>query len=258
MLGNNDNHSTSSSTTGPTEQSSSGCGRTLGGGPVVSSSKPVSRTGSVSSTLRRGTAASLLMAAVAVQAEVAAAEEEELEFVPYEAPATFPLNPVEYLHDRASELSGVPHRRLTEVDESHLGIEIGDFHMHRLADSFYRHIALDPDDDFRRMFENRTIFNLSQNLGEFLAQRFGGQTFYSDRKGNLALITKHNGVPIDRMVAERWLAHMDAIIDQMFLANDISSDHRSLLQDYFSYTAHYLVAAHEMQDALEKQGTRDG
>ena len=245
MLSENDNNSTSSSARGSDRVDDS----TLGGGPG-------SRTGSiVTSTIRRGTAASLLMAAVAVQAEVAEAEEE---FVPYETPATFPLNPVEYLFNRASELSGVPHRRLTEVDESNLGQEMGDFHLHRLADSFYRHIALDPDDNFRRMFENHTIFNLAQNLGEFLAQRFGGQTFYSDRKGNLALITKHNGVAIDRMVAERWLAHMDAIIDQMFLAHEISSDQRSLLQDYFNYTAHYLVAAHEMQDALEQQGTRDG
>ena len=239
MLGNNNDDTPSSNDSGRLE---------AGGGPS-------SNAGSISSSplVRRGTVTEI-MAAVAQQAEVAEAEE----MLAYEAPPTFPLNPMEYLHDRASELSGVPHRRLTEVDESRLGIEMGDFHLHRLADSFYRHVARDPDDGFRRMFENRTIFNLSQNLGEFLAQRFGGQTFYSDRKGNLALIAKHDGVPIDRMVAERWLAHMDAIVDEMFLANDISSDQRSLLQDYFSYTAHYLVAAHEMQDALERQGTRDG
>ena len=156
MLSENENNSSSSSARGsgrldatvigggpatsskPSSSASSITGNALGGGPA-SSSKPTSRTGSlvgnVEATSRRPTAASLLMAAVAIQAEVAQVEEEE-EFVPYETPPTFPLDPVGYLHNRASELSGVPHRRLTEVDESDLGVEMGDFHLHRLADSF--------------------------------------------------------------------------------------------------------------------------
>ena len=152
-------------------------------------------------------------------------------------------NPHTRLFDRATELSGVTAMRLAEVDDSNLGNEIGDYFLHKLAETFYTRAQADPDPAFRLMFADRAVFPLAQNLGEFVTQRFGGHTFYGTRRGNMSLVGRHAHLTITADKAEKWLKHMDALIDELFLKNEISALHRALLLDYFAWTAYYLVAA---------------
>jgi hemoglobin len=74
-------------------------------------------------------------------------------------------------------------------------------------------------------------------LRDFLVQRFGGPTTYSDQRGHPRLRVRHSPFSIDHAAAERWLEVMFAALDDMGLEPDLYRE----LRVFFTQTALFMV-----------------
>lgn len=74
-------------------------------------------------------------------------------------------------------------------------------------------------------------------LRDFLIQRFGGPTTYSDQRGHPRLRMRHMPFAIDRAAAERWLELMFASLDDLGLEPDLYRE----LRVFFTQTALFMV-----------------
>lgn len=74
-------------------------------------------------------------------------------------------------------------------------------------------------------------------LRDFLVQRFGGPTTYSDQRGHPRLRMRHMPFAIDHAAAERWLELMFASLDDMDLEADLYRE----LRVFFTQTALFMV-----------------
>ncbi len=74
-------------------------------------------------------------------------------------------------------------------------------------------------------------------LRDFLIQRFGGPTTYSDQRGHPRLRMRHMPFAIDHAAAERWLEVMFAALDDMGLEPDLYRE----LRVFFTQTALFMV-----------------
>jgi len=74
-------------------------------------------------------------------------------------------------------------------------------------------------------------------------QTFGGPPLYKEKKGKFTrLAGRHANYPIGTQAADRWVDHMESVIDENeALASD--EEAKRCLKLYFRYTAHYIVAA---------------
>lgn len=75
----------------------------------------------------------------------------------------------------------------------------------RLCDEFYKRVFADEDAFFRDLFASANEEYASQNLCEFIVQRFGGSTEYSDRNGIVNLVSLHAKIGITGQAMRRWL-----------------------------------------------------
>ena len=167
-------------------------------------------------------------------------------------------DPTERIHCRASELSEVTRERFNEVEDMMLEGVLTDYNLHQIMTVFYTNARNHADESFSSLFtKNPNVFEQAQNLSEFLIQKFGGQCHYSDRKGVVAMISKHAGYKIDIDIADKWLLTMDGILEQQVAKNEMESNHKEALFDYFCYVAFMLVAAEEVRQEMCKRGTID-
>ena len=123
----------------------------------------------------------------------------------------YDMHPIQMLQDRASELSGVSREQATEIDDINIGEKIGEFQMMQMIENFSKRVLNDKDDWFRCMFSGTEDY--VQNLNEYILQRLGGPSYYSDRKGSPGLIAKHMAYEMSPRTAERWLEYMDEALE---------------------------------------------
>lgn len=163
------------------------------------------------------------------------------------------VHPVQRLQSRAEELSGVSYEEANFIDNVNMGEKIGEFSMMSMSESFYKKCVNDPDEWFSEMFVGREEFANDQN--EYLLQRFGGPSYYSDRKGHPNLIMRHAHLEITSRTAERWLEHMEESLGELE-NNDAIINHKQkqILMNHFRYQAYYLVAAQEAKEELGAGG----
>ena len=163
------------------------------------------------------------------------------------------LHPVQRLQARAEELSGVSYEDAHFIDNVNLGEKIGEFSMMTLSESFYKKCVNDPDEWFSGMFVGKEDFANDQN--EYLLQRLGGPSYYSDRKGNPNLNIRHAHLGITSRSAERWLEHMEEALGELENSEGvINHKQKTILMNHFRYQAYYLVAAQEAQDEMGAGG----
>jgi truncated hemoglobin YjbI len=60
----------------------------------------------------------------------------------------------------------------------------GELLMTAIIERFYTRIDNDSDADFRNMFTHNAFEQRVSNLTDFILQRFGGPSYYSDQRGN--------------------------------------------------------------------------
>ena len=73
-----------------------------------------------------------------------------------------------------------------------------------LSEAFYKKCVEDPDEWFSHMFLGKSDFIGDQN--EYLMQRLGGPSYYSDRKGHPNLIASHAHLEMTSRTAGREMA----------------------------------------------------
>lgn len=107
---------------------------------------------------------------------------------------------------------------------------LGPMYRQHLADQH----GVDPQDDaaLAPFMEKARL-----RLRDFLIQRFGGPTTYSDQRGHPRLRMRHAPFPIDHAAAERWLELMFASLDDLGLEPDLYRE----LRIYFTQTALFMV-----------------
>lgn len=75
----------------------------------------------------------------------------------------------------------------------------------RLCDEFYKRVFADEDKWFRKLFATANMEDASQNLCEYLVQRFGGSNEYSNRNGIVNLVSFHANIGVSERALRRWL-----------------------------------------------------
>lgn len=78
-------------------------------------------------------------------------------------------------------------------------------------------------------------------LRDFLIQRFGGPTTYSDQRGHPRLRMRHMPFAIDHAAAERWLEVMFASLDDLSRDVGLEPDLYRELRVFFTQTALFMV-----------------
>ena len=149
-------------------------------------------------------------------------------------------HPIQLLNDRAVELSGVPFEEAMAIDEVNVTTKIGELAMLQMSERFLKHVMEDSDEEFKGMFSGREDF--AQDQADYLLQRLGGPSYFSDRKGNGQLIERHSRFPIDSAKAEKWLTHMFAALEE---TEEIKPGQREIIRKYLRFTAFFIVAAQE-------------
>jgi len=114
----------------------------------------------------------------------------------------------------------------------------------KLSRLFYDRVFDDKEADwFLGIFSSSTKAEAIENQMMFLVQTFGGPDLYRQKKGKYTrLVGRHANYNIGTNAARRWVSHMEkALEDHEVLSTD--DEARIKLFKYFTYTAHYIVAA---------------
>lgn len=155
------------------------------------------------------------------------------------------------LQQRAYENSGVTYgQSLKAIDlkpsiYERIGKEEG---VLLLSTLFYNRVFSDKTPEFTwflNIFSSSTKDEAIDNQFRFLVQTFGGPPLYKEKKGKYTrLVGRHANYKIGNNAAKHWVDHMvKAMEEHDMLKQD--EEARMLLKDYFSYTAHYIVAGME-------------
>lgn len=96
---------------------------------------------------------------------------------------------------------------------------------------------------FRNIFASSTKSEAIDNQYRFLVQTFGGPSLYKEKKGKFTrLAGRHAAYAISHNAAKRWTELMIEALDEHDISkNDIVA--RNALEDYFTFTSHYIVVA---------------
>lgn len=153
------------------------------------------------------------------------------------------------LQKAASESSGVSYQESVQVLSLQPSIyeRVGADGLRALSSAFYDKVFNDDEEAawFVNIFSSSTRAEAIENQYLFFVQTFGGPALYQAKKGKYTrLVGRHANYNIGKQAAERWLAHMNAAMqDHAILGKD--DEARQQLELYFRYTAHYIVVAME-------------
>ena len=121
------------------------------------------------------------------------------------------------------------------ITESEIYARIGFEGFDRIVTEFYRFVA--TDDLLKPLYPEDDMEGAKVRLRDFLIQRFGGPTTYSQQRGHPRLRMRHNPFVIGLAHRDRWLEMMS---NAMMLA-EIEPEVRDVLTPYFVSTANHMV-----------------
>ena len=152
------------------------------------------------------------------------------------------------LQKAALESSGVSYEESLQVLSLQPSVyqRLGEEGLRALSSTFYDKVFQDKDAAwFLNIFSSSTRAEAIDNHFLFFVQTFGRPALYQQKKGKYTrLVGRHANYHIGTRAAERWLFHMKAAMQEhAVLGKDDQA--RQLLELYFRYTAHYIVAAME-------------
>ncbi len=108
---------------------------------------------------------------------------------------------------------------------------LGDAGFARLVAAFYQRVR--ADDLIGPLYPPDDWANAEWRLRQFLVQRFGGPSTYSDQRGHPRLRMRHAPFPIGPAERDRWLQLMSAAL----LETAVPADAVATLWPYFVSTA---------------------
>jgi truncated hemoglobin YjbI len=152
-----------------------------------------------------------------------------------------------YLQRQALQQGGVSYEDSLSAQalQPSLYERIGHMGFVELSTNFYNLVYNDDRQEtkwFRSIFSSSTKQDAIENQYSFLIQTFGGPDLYRERKGSkfTRLVGRHANFPIGTQAAQQWLSYMTCAIKDH---STLDEESRHKLLQYFTYTAHYIVAA---------------
>jgi hemoglobin len=112
---------------------------------------------------------------------------------------------------------------------------IGDDGFERLTAAFYRRVK--TDDLLGPMYPEADFEGARLRLKGFLIFRFGGPPAYVEERGHPRLRIRHAPFTVDQAARDRWVALMDAALDEAVLP----AEAERVLRDFFHNTATFLI-----------------
>ena len=112
---------------------------------------------------------------------------------------------------------------------------IGEEGFARLVAAFYRHVR--SDDLLGPMYPPHDLTGAEQRLRDFLVGRFGGPQRYIAQRGHPRLRMRHMPFAVDLAARDRWVALMNAALDEAALEPDSAAT----LRGFFADTATFLI-----------------
>ncbi len=112
---------------------------------------------------------------------------------------------------------------------------IGEQGFTRLVAAFYRRVR--SDDLLGPMYPPHDLAGAEQRLCDFLVGRFGGPQRYIAQRGHPRLRMRHMPFAVDLAARDRWVALMNAALDEAALEPDSAAT----LRGFFADTATFLV-----------------
>lgn len=112
---------------------------------------------------------------------------------------------------------------------------IGEDGITRLVAAFYRKVP--ADDILGPMYPQGHFAAAEERLRQFLIQRFGGPTTYSDQRGHPRLRMRHAPFTVDVHARNRWMKLMTEAMTEVGLSDEIIA----VLTPYFANTATFMM-----------------
>jgi hemoglobin len=123
---------------------------------------------------------------------------------------------------------------MSEIDDADVYHLIGEEGFARLVHAFYAQVPSDPI--LGAMYPKHDLAGAEERLRDFLIGRFGGPPRYIERRGHPRLRMRHMPFKLDEAARDRWVAFMNAALDQAALPADVTA----LLREFFAATATFL------------------
>ncbi len=121
------------------------------------------------------------------------------------------------------------------VPEERVFERLGEDGFAALVAAFYRRVP--SDDILGPMYPQDDFAGAEERLRDFLVQRFGGPTRYSERRGHPRLRARHVPFAIDSAARDRWLA----LMDEALLETNTPADVVATLRPFFAQVATFMV-----------------
>jgi hemoglobin len=112
---------------------------------------------------------------------------------------------------------------------------IGEEGFTRLIAAFYRRVA--GDDLLRPLYPQEDLAAAEVRLRDFLIQRFGGPTRYSEQRGHPRLRMRHAPFAIDQRGRDRWVELMEAALAEVNLPQQVVGP----LRKFFHEAATFMI-----------------
>lgn len=121
------------------------------------------------------------------------------------------------------------------ISESDVYTRLGEAGFDRLVTAFYEGVA--GDDLLKPMYPPEDLEGARVRLRDFLIQRFGGPTRYSEQRGHPRLRMRHGPFSIGPAERDRWLVLMRAAILKARIDDDVAE----VMWPYFVSTADHMM-----------------
>lgn len=110
---------------------------------------------------------------------------------------------------------------------------VGESAISALVSAFYRDIA--NDDVLGPMYPPDDLVGAEERLRDFLIERFGGPTRYTSVRGHPRLRMRHARFAVDARARDRWVARMDAALDEVGFPAEVDRAVRTFLAEVATF-----------------------
>jgi hemoglobin len=121
------------------------------------------------------------------------------------------------------------------MNEMELYNVLGEEGFTKLVAAFYRRVP--TDEILGKMYPAGDFENAERRLRQFLIQRFGGPTTYSDQRGHPRLRMRHAPFAVDVHARNRWMELMGEAMTEIGLSDEV----KAILTPYFNSTATFMM-----------------
>ena len=112
---------------------------------------------------------------------------------------------------------------------------VGEDGFTRLVAAFYRRVK--ADDLIGPMYPADDWDGAERRLRDFLIQRFGGPTTYSQQRGHPRLRMRHAPFAVTPEARDRWMMHMTAALDE----TDLPAEAVAPMTQFFDQVATFMI-----------------